>query len=253
MKIRLSILIYIWFLGITIAYAESGVQLGINSAFNSTWVLSYNNAEILRNCEDPDISNTQLDYKLTFGYSGGLTVGFRTKGSWSYLAEVNYSMMGQKYQDGLKTALCPDHNDIFHRLKSTYIEIPLMVKFHTKYTPNPKFYMMLGPQVGIRMTAGQRLLISDMEDSDLVPVKDKMSTLDLGIVFKTGAEIRLMDNLYLTAGGRIYAGFMDINNGRMKELVQEYGGSYNASRNLTMGLDVGIHYVLDRSNWNYRF
>ncbi len=253
MKVRFSILISVLFLSFGLTKAESGVQIGINNALNSTWVLSYNSAELLRNCTDPDISNTELDYKLTLGYSGGLTVGYRTKGSWSYLAEINFSMAGQKHKDGLQTTLCPEHDDIVHNLKTGYLEIPLMVKFHTKYTPNPKFFMMAGPQIGVRVGANQSLLLSGVADDGLVPAEDKMKTVDLGLVFKTGAEIKMMKNLYLTVGGQAYLGLMDLNNKKMKEIVASYGGNYGASRNLTLGLQVGVHYVLDKRNWNYRF
>ena len=74
-------------------------------------------------------------------------------------------------------------------------------------------------------------------------IKERFNSMDISFVLDLGADIFLVENmLYVSAAGRFYYGFTDIN--ATDYQVKNYDGNYDPSHNAGGGFYLGIHYII---------
>ena len=252
---RRVIILLIFLISTFHVQSQEGFAIGGNIGINTTWILNQNAFELFNvTCTDPGLWGSEPDYKITIGYSAGATATYRSGDFWGFMAEVNYSKAGQNYKDGFTTTLCPDHSDFERKFSLHYLQVPLMAKFTPTHRRDVKWYVIVGPQVGVLLAAKETVSLSGVEQSEslFTPAKQKVKTLDLDIVVGTGADIFLTDNIYINVGFKTYFGLIDINGKSVQNFISANDGKYLASRNFNAGVHVGVHYYFDWVGAFYR-
>ncbi|MFU8843699.1 MAG: porin family protein [Bacteroidales bacterium] len=246
MKKLLFLIAAVWMISIT-AEAQKGkeVILGVNGALTNVWVINQN-----------FYGEPQIDYAPKMGYTAGINLGYDINGNAGIMAEVHYSLQGQKY-DGKQNGIKTERN-----IDLRYMNIPLFFKYAFGQDQT-RFRVMIGPQMGILMDASQEYLWNDqvkqtkVNDLNGVPfqtgaknIKDRFEKIDFGIAIDIGTDINLSKVFFVTAGIRGNYGFKDINAEPYR--LENLDGEYNPSHNLWGGLYFGINYRIDVEGYTQR-
>ncbi len=241
---------------VTSTHAQN-FEVGGNLSLNTRWILNQNASQLLEAVcpEDPLIIGSEPGYAITPGISIGGTAAYDSERFWGVAAELNYNQRGQNYKDNWVNNGCGigDINNFKRKFTLHYFEVPLMMKFLSNSRKKVSGYGELGVQFGFRFGGKEKVTI-DGEDANisLFAIKDKVKKIDLGLVFGGGVNIELNSNLYLSTGLRGYFGFLDINNGDAAIFISENDNAYQSSRNFSLGLNFGVHYVFDWIGGMYR-
>lgn len=195
----------------------------------------------------------EMDYKPTFGGSGNVNVGFDFNNHVGIKLEIGFAKLGQKYAD---THMINDTNYEYTRnIKLNYLQIPLLFKYQSNGEV-AKFYMMVGPQFNLLLSASQVYLKQDLTYDDYMtvdnlPVKigeekitDRFNSLDIMARFDLGVDIHVASNLFVNVGLTMAYGLMDINNSNTQNPLNNPDYDYHASHNIYGGVNFGINYVL---------
>ena len=247
----------------TATQAQTGLQVGADLGFNSTWIVNQNN-----------YGYQELDYTRTFGMAGGLTFGFNTSETIGFQAELNYVNLGQHYFDIAKD-FGPDDGtgkrqkvDTYRFVDLNYFQVPIMFRYQTEKEKKTvvTYHMMLGPSFGFLLSADQHYeadttytnevvtlpteyapephVIEFAASSTIEEAKDYFSGFDLGLQGELGVDIYVNDNVYISPGFRFNYGLTDINSAPTRELIDDDGLHYEykgASHNFYGGIYVGCH------------
>jgi hypothetical protein len=192
----------------------------------------------------------EMDYKVTFGGSGNVNMGFDFNNHMGLKLEIGFAKLGQNYQDTYK-------DTVYSRnIKLNYLQIPLMFKYRTG-SDVVKFYVMAGPQFNILLSASQKYLKNeDYFDEPVTPenwtkpivigektITDRYNSLDIMGRLDVGVDIAVTSNLFLNVGMTMAYGFMDIN-ATDWQIPDHSSNTYNPSHNIYGGINFGINYVL---------
>jgi hypothetical protein len=187
-------------------------------------------------------------------------MGYNFTENLGIMAEVQYSLQGQKYEgpqnfDGNKY-------DVERDMDLRYLNIPLFFKFSSG-DKLVRFRFLVGPQVGILLDATQEYLRSgnkigttatDVDGNSFITdandIKNRFDKFDFGIAGDVGADFHVSDVLFLTAGMRGNYGFRDINARAYR--IDDIDGEYSPSHNMWGGLYIGIYYKIDVQGYNQR-
>ena len=195
-----------------------------------------------------------MDYKVPFGGSGNLNIGFDFNNHVGLKLEIGYTKLGQKYTDNVTNVI---KDSAFSRnIKLNYLQVPLLFKYRSG--GNTKLYLMVGPQFNILLSANQDYTLNgalyDTTKTNLAnqkfvvgqsSIKERFSTLDIMARIDFGVDIALAKNLYLNAGLTLAYGLLDINASDWR--IKDHTGTYHASHNGYGGINVGISYALPLS------
>lgn len=253
----LAIVIFLFFSQALNAQISSrdGFMVGGNLGIGTSWILNQNAFELLRKtCEDQGLWGSEPDYQITIGYGGGASAGFQSNDFWGAVIELNYAKAGQKYKDSFTTTICPDHSNFARNFSLHYLQVPILAKFTATHRRDTKWYVLVGPQFGLLLGAKETVTIGNSEQPEgtFTPVKEKVKTLDFGFTLDTGADIFLADNLFIKVGFRAYIGVLDINGEAVQDFISQNDASYQASRNFSAGVHVGVNYIFDWVGSFYR-
>lgn len=225
-------------------------EVGGNLSLNTSWILNQNASKLLEAVcpEDPLIIGSEPGYAITLGYSIGAVAAYDSESFWSVGAELNYTKRGQNYKDSWINNGCGrgDINNFKRNFTLHYFEVPLIVKFRPRGNAKIKGYGEIGVQMGFLIGAKEKISIAgENQVLPLVAAKSKVKTFDLGVVLGGGIDIEFTNNLYVNVGARTYFGFFDLNKGDAANFISANDNVYQASRNFSLGLNVGIHYIFD--------
>ena len=251
------------------AHAQEGFHIGASGTFSSTFIFPQNNYGTLAPFKLGVVRSSEMDYKLTWGGSGGIVVGYNIKHWVGVQAEIQYNYTGQKYEDNfVGPATIPTSSgtqtfgggnmrvNVKREIRLSYIRIPILVKFTTSKGHIAKFYGALGPQIGFRLSAKEEVKIEGniyLPDSLAFTPKQKFQTVDAGVAIQLGTEIYATDHLYFNVGISGFVGFTDINGKVLKELdwYSKNDVTYKKSFIANAGLVVGVHYIIGRGREDY--
>lgn len=215
--------------GFVKAQDVEGFHAGLNIGGNNTWILHQ---------YVYDSTSLEHDFKATFGFSGGLALGYNFSHGMGIQTEVYYSSQGQNYEER-------DYGFGFvvgKSIKLNYIQIPVYFKFTGGEAP-AKFFVMVGPQFGL-LSSSEIKITTSFGDTSVTDKKHFQSS-DISISLGTGVDISVSDNAYISAGMRFSYGLMDINGPDDRKSFTHGTTSYpyKASTNALAGLFVGFHYL----------
>jgi hypothetical protein len=231
--------------------AQKGKELiiGVNGALTNVWIMNQN-----------FYGEPEVEYAPKMGYAASFNLGYNIDESMSIIAELQYSVQGQKYED--KQTINNIKYDAERDIDLRYVNIPLFFKYAFGQGLT-KFRFLAGPQLGLLLDATQEYtrdgktlntVAEDLEGNtfftDAEEIKDRFESTDVAIVLDLGADIHISKQFYIGAGGRINYGLTDINaeNYRIKDL----DGEYTPSHNFWGGLYIGINYKIDVEGYSQR-
>jgi len=238
MKKSLSILIIVFFFTSGTLMSQKQLYFGLAGTGLSSVITNQNNYGL----------DFEMDYKVTFGGSGNVNIGFDFNQHAGLKLEIGFAKLGQRYED--------IHDDTVYtrNVKLNYLQIPLMFKYRTGGEV-ARFYVMAGPQFNLLLSASQEYLKNEVFFNDTVPgnwtkpeligeetITDRYNSLDIMARIDLGVDINVASNLFLNVGLTMAYGLMDINATDWQ--IKDHTGNYNPSHNVYGGINFGINYVL---------
>ncbi|GAB4329755.1 MAG: hypothetical protein Kow00127_22070 [Bacteroidales bacterium] len=232
-------------------YGQKGKELliGGGGGFTSVWIMNQN-----------FYGEPEVNYAPKAGYAGFVTLGYDFDGHAAIATEIQYSLQGQKYSD--KQSIDGVKYDVDRNIDLSYINIPLLFRYSFG-TGSTRFRVLLGPQYSMLQKAEQSYLrdgkklgtkATDLDGNEFVTdaddITDRFESTDFSILMDVGADIRLSDPLFLSAGFRGQYGFKDINAPAYR--INDLDGEYSPSHNVWGGLYVGLIYRVDVEKYDQR-
>ncbi|MGZ5244687.1 MAG: porin family protein [Bacteroidia bacterium] len=210
------------------SYAQTGLHIGIDGAFNGTFIINQNIY---------DLKTGELDYAPTFGYTLGGAAGYNFNNHIGVQAEVKYSLQGQKYSDNVQGV------NVDRSVRLTYTHIPILFKFSGGGHYATRFYVMVGPQFSFLNKAVDKF---ESANNAVYPSynedrTNRFNNRDLQLVLDLGSDFVVYKNLYASTGLRFNYGLWDINADGYK--IQDPGRTSSISQNALGGIHFGLHYV----------
>ena len=174
-----------------------------------------------------------MDYKVTFGGSGSLVVGYDFTKNIGLNLQIGYQKLGQQYFDDV------DDTSYTRNVKLNYLSIPLLFKYKSS-GEIVRFYLLAGPQFNYLMSAKQTYYKNDTpsEDEFYNPsleqwekigeetITDRYNSIDIFARADFGVEVTIIKGLFANAGLSMGYGLMDINASDWQ--VEDASGNYNS-------------------------
>lgn len=252
MKHRIAIVLFVL---ITTALSAQSWHVGAHAGFNSVWIINQNNYGF-----------SELDYDFKFGGFGGIAAGYNFNANSGFQVEVDFAAMGQEYYAKVRDfgPVTDDGHEVkvdtYRSVGLKYVMIPVMYRFTSNRNKNDNiaFHAMIGPSLGILLSADQHYEADEANDGTLneIPLdliaqaipafattpeseeaKLFFNQTDFGVHLDLGLDIFINDNLYITPAAKMYYGLSD--NNAVETRDRE---SYESSHNFFVGINVGIHY-----------
>ncbi len=208
-------------------YFVKGWHIGVKGEFNNTWILV--------NPPSTGTSMVQLNYKIDAGLAYGLLAGYDFNNKFGFQIEYHLvSQMAQRYE--ISSQYAAKNGSI----RLNYNHIPLLFKFKwhplkgVEQKPVVMDYMV-GVQYGwLKSTTKPNLIYTAIPGSDYINQQVNLTEWDF--VTAVNYDMYLNDRFFISMGGRATFG------GNVKKLVNDNISA--KSKNLTLGLEVGLHYKL---------
>ena len=225
-------------------FAQKGFYFGIAGTGQSTWITNQNNYGL-----------PEMDYKSTYGGGINANIGFDFNNHIGLKLEIGYSKLGQKYTDK-RADEDTGTTDAFERnVKLNYLTIPILFKYRVG-GPMVKFYMAIGPQFNILLSAKQSYTKNGQdylfEITDTITgnafkvgaeeIKERFSSNDIYARMDLGVDITVIKHLMIEAGIKFGYGLMDLNSSDFR--LKDSSGKYHASHGVFGGITVGLNYHL---------
>lgn len=206
------------------AYAQKGAHLGVDGAFNLTFILNQNT-----------YGGQEYEYAPTFGFSSGIAGGYNFDQHFGLQMEVKYSKQGQNYE-----YVTADGINLRREVDLAYTQVPLLFKYSGGGTLPTRFYFLIGPQINVLQSAS--ITAINNGDRKKEDAHSKFNGKDFTAVFELGSDFTIKGRWYASTGLRFNYGFTDINDPDFH--IPNSKGMYEASHNFLGGVHVGIHYMI---------
>lgn len=240
-------------------FAQKGLEFGFSFTPASPWILN-----------DEDFAEgDDLNYRGTFGFNTGLTLGYNFTDGIGLHTGVQFSRQGQNYIN-YNSAPEKADMDVFAR-RLGYIRIPVLLKFNGDPTASSSSYFRIGPHFDVlnsaRYTYTNNAGLGSNQDVDLRQVTnlvgDKLEvykSLVVGLTLEMGGAVNITEQLKLLfmlhmsgsltnpegldSGGAgslidVSALFFNVN-----PFPSTAGGNRSTAWNVMGGFTVGFNYVL---------
>ena len=217
-------------------YRTQGFHVAPVAAFNTSWILKQNTYG--------GFENKKLAYKLSFGHSYGLALGYTFPGRLGVQVEYHFqSTGGQKYSDVVyKTTVNREVN-------LEYMLIPVIVKYRIgRVLSTTKVPVLLsingGVQYGILRSAGSKVneqsLVENISSNSQNDISERFNKTDLGLLLEVESDTYLSRKVFLSLSARGSVSVSDINAAAWK--LTDSG--YKSSQNMLLGAVIGLHYFI---------
>jgi hypothetical protein len=182
-------------LAANLSFAQKGLEVGVEFTPAVTFILN-----------DEDFAEGEaLNFKGTFGYNTGLSVGFNFTEGLGISSGLLLSRQGQNYVTDYAGVAKADQAEFSRNL--TYVRLPLLLKFNSDPTASSGSYFRFGPHFdflsGARYKYENNATIGIDRDVNLL--KDSpYSDLEIynkfvfGVTLEFGGSANINENLKLT-------------------------------------------------------
>lgn len=201
MKKILPIGIVLLLLSVSQGWAQKGFKVGFTASPINSWML---------NQSDMDTIETVFKYQTTWGMQGGATGGLNFNNRLGLMANLLYSVQGQRFtrnNSGLNREI---KNNIF----LYQIKMPVMLRYSTRPVKKVVWSVYGGIQLAYltkaRFYNDDYRFIADNPNVRYPKTKDLYNEWYWSLVGGLGADVRLTRQLYLNLNMRIENGIMDI-------------------------------------------
>lgn len=124
-----------------------------------------------------------LEQKYLAGFQVGLFKGINISPSVQIQPEIFF------IQKGTKMSYTLDVVEVIGKVKISYFEIPLLLKFNIKPETSVNPYLIAGPYVAFRTKATQTVESGGVKESE--DIKDEVKSTDFGIIGGAGVEFKV--------------------------------------------------------------
>ncbi|GIV22811.1 MAG: PorT family protein [Bacteroidia bacterium] len=214
------------------AWAQEGTfKIGAAVLPQNTWLLN----------QDDSDAGPELDYEVTWGFAGGLTLGYNFTDYLGVGLDVLYSSQGQKYKGTVSGV------NWTAQTRLNYLKLPLLLRFNSDPNSPVQFSFFVGPQLNLLLSytdkfeASSSGVTSTVETSGTtvtstfvtggVTMTDKENLTasaykktSLGAAVGLGVGFKLTDELLLTLHFRGDYAFGDAENKDAKVDHTAHGG-----------------------------
>jgi hypothetical protein len=247
----------------TLSFAQKGLEFGLSFTPASPWILN-----------DEDFAEgDELNYRGTFGFNTGLTLGYNFTDAVGLHTGVQFSRQGQNYIN-YKSAPEKADMDVFSR-KLGYVRVPVLLKFNGDPSNSSSAYFRIGPHFDILNSAR---FVYDDKDQANADINENLLTLKslsggemtvykklvVGLTLEMGGAVNLTEELKLLfmlhmSGSLTNPEASDVSDANNKLLLQTFaaeplgqtkpfpstsGGNRQTAYNVMGGFTVGFNYVL---------
>lgn len=152
-----------------------------------------------------------INYRVTFNI--GLSSEYYFSDRWG----IKFKLISDNKGWTGGSIIDENNNRFTTDIELHYITIPVMANWH--FSTNRKWYLNLGPYMGVLTTANESKFGTD--------IKEQLNGLDYGLSYGIGYKFKLKDNLklYFEYDGQL--GFTDIFKENSTYSVNHNRGSYN--------------------------
>ena len=157
-----------------------------------------------------------METSFVLGYGAGILLGKNFNDHVGLQGEVLYSQLAQKYKIS---------GDVEHKVKLSYINVPLLLPLNTGIREPVNFNFVIGPQLGLN--TGSSIDVSNGGEADTVHAVFAVKRGDIGFAY--GAGVDFGSEVKFSVGFRGVYGLLDISDQSQSVTTNEY-------------------YVLDRSH-----
>ena len=183
-------------LGCAYSMNAQHLEVGLKGGYGTTWLMN-------KNVFDQD---EELDPTASFAGQLGINATYFLNDKFGICVELNSQTIKQKYSGDTNGDASGGNFDSEDKLK--YINGPILIKLQNE----GGIYFEIGPQFNFLSSAKGSY---DDEDSDINDVSDRdikegFNGTNIGLLFGFGVNINLTDNLIITTGLRLAAGFSDV-------------------------------------------
>lgn len=166
-----------------------GFHAGVFMSIHNNWLTSKNS--------NKESNNNQIKYKIDFGKSFGVNLGYDYTSRWGVQTEIAYNEQGQKY-----TETTSNNQKLNKELDLAYLRVPLMVKykinFINNYNSKPVIVNFLfGPQVNLLLN--KKTTINDKK----VDFNSAYNKGEFGLYGGVDFDLFMTKNFYMTVGSRL--------------------------------------------------
>jgi hypothetical protein len=220
-----------------------GIHVGLQTTIGLTGIINPPSTNNITNTQGK-VDNPFTKFNSKIGTQFGIVGGFDFNNYIGFQAELDYSLVGNSAngRDGIQATQ--------RELDLNYLHIPIMLKV-TSGGDGSKFYSLLGAQLGFLQSAKYTYSTGDLYNSirasrystgQTIDAQNNFSSSDYSIIFGMGADIKITDHIYASAGIKVTYSFNDLNqaNFRLNSILN----NYSASNNAFGGLNIGVHYKL---------
>jgi hypothetical protein len=220
-----TIILFASILAVLPAFSQKGFHAGLVGSGNLTFIINQNSW-----------GRPELEYAPTYGYAGGMAVGYNFDRHFGLQGELLASKQGQNYHEENVALEQTDRT-----LDLRYTHVPLLLKFSGGGDYGIRFYMLGGPQFSFLRHATETYS-SPAEPKTTTDVTDRFENADVQLVFDLGSDFTLWGNWYMSTGLRFNYGIKDINDDNWR--IPPKGKFYTPSQSALGGVQIGIHYVM---------
>ena len=80
------------------SFGQKGFDVGAFGSIGSSFIWRQNNYGTLAPFNDPTERQSELAYKFTTAYSGGVNIGYNFTNHWGVLLAIQFASAGQNYE-----------------------------------------------------------------------------------------------------------------------------------------------------------
>lgn len=191
-----KLLTVIALLGCAYSMNAQHLEVGLKGGYGTTWLMN-------KNVFDQD---EELDPTASFAGQLGINATYFLNDKFGICVELNSQTIKQKYSGDFNGDLTGGNYDAMDKLK--YINVPILIKLQNE----GGVYFEIGPQFNF---LGKATGEFDLEDDDTFDysdrdIKEGFNGTNIGLLFGFGVNISVTDNLVITTGLRLAAGFSDV-------------------------------------------
>ena len=234
------------------AWAQKGLEAGLNFVPGNTWIIN-----------DEDFAEgPEQDFRATFGYNAGLTLGYNLTDGFGITSGVLLSRQGQRYTTGYENRSKSEQD--FSSRELNYIRIPILLKVNGDLGGSATSFVRFGPHLDFLTGAtykydtnlgilgrrtGQENLRNYQPLGASEPYKIYKSMV-LGATLELGSRIKITDNLGVILALNLSGSFnVEDVDARKKfpstgQTITNIWGDRSNTFNVMGGLTVGVNYVV---------
>jgi len=202
------------------ANAQSTIRLGIEGAYNSTWLF----------CKTVSDAGDELDYKSTFGSQIGISGVY----SFQEGAGVYFGLLSGSVNQKYTNRYSPSSSSFETEVKLKYTDLPILFRL----TAKGGFYFEVGPQFSFISKA--EASSSQPGNSYTADVKDEVNSTNISAQIGFGVDVKASEKITIQAGLRFGYGLTDA------EKEPAGTNNYEPTNSAVGGLHVGVAYNLGK-------